>query len=116
MARGGAISREASSNQRGLSSMPTETTIRTANASRMGRASDAARRLKSDRPTTIPARKAPSAIETPKSVADPTAMPSASTRTVRVNSSRARGRRVLEQPGDEAATDQQSKDREGGNL
>ena len=47
-------------------------------------------RLNSERPTTIPARNAPSAIDTPNSVADPTAMPSASTRTVRVNSSRER--------------------------
>ena len=48
--------------------MPTETKNRTAKASRIGRASDAARRLNSDRPTTIPARNAPSAIETPKIV------------------------------------------------
>ena len=58
--------------------MPTETKKSTANASRIGRASVAARRLKSDRPTTMPARKAPRAIETPKSLADPTAMPRAS--------------------------------------
>ena len=42
------------------------------------------------RPTTIPARKAPRAIETPNSSADPTAMPSATTSTVSVNSSRDR--------------------------
>ena len=39
--------------------MPTETKKRTAKASRIGRASVAARRLNSDRPTTIPARNAP---------------------------------------------------------
>ncbi len=38
----------------------------------------------------MPARKAPSAIDTPKICADPTAMPSAMTSTVRVNSSRER--------------------------
>ena len=47
--------------------MPTETKKSTANASRIGSASDAARTLNSDRPTTMPARNAPSAIETPKS-------------------------------------------------
>ena len=55
--------------------MPTETKNSTANASRIGSASDAARRLKSDRPTTMPARNAPSAIDTPKTAAEPTAMP-----------------------------------------
>ena len=38
----------------------------------------------------MPARNAPSAIETPKISAEPTAMPSASTSTVSVNSSRER--------------------------
>ena len=38
----------------------------------------------------MPARNAPSAIETPNTSADPTAMPSATTSTVRVNSSRDR--------------------------
>ena len=36
----------------------------------------------------MPARKAPSAIETPKTIAEPTAMPNATTRIVRVKSSR----------------------------
>ena len=70
--------------------MPTETKNSTANASRIGSASVAARRLKSDRPTTMPARNAPSAIDTPNTAADPTAMPSAMTSTVSVNSSRDR--------------------------
>jgi hypothetical protein len=74
----------------GSKSMPTDTKNRTAKASRIGRTSEAARRLNSDRPTTVPARNAPSAMDTPNSVADPTAMPSASTRTVRLNSSRER--------------------------
>ena len=79
--------------------MPTDTKNSTANASRIGSASDAARRLYSDRPTTMPARNAPSAIETLKTSAEPTAMPSASTSTVSVNSSRdARPRHVVEQP------------------
>ena len=72
----------------GSTSMPTDTKNNTANASRIGSASDAARKLKSDWPTTIPARNAPSAIETPNTSAEPTAMPSASTSTVSVNSSR----------------------------
>lgn len=46
--------------------MPIETKKSTAKASLMGRASEAARMLKSDCPTTMPARNAPSAIETPK--------------------------------------------------
>ncbi len=68
--------------------MPTDTKNSTANASRIGIASAAARRLNSERPTTRPARKAPSAIETWKISAEPTAMPRASTSTVSVNSSR----------------------------
>ena len=79
-----------SSERAGSNSMPTDTKNRTANASRIGSASAAARRLNSDRPTTMPARKAPSAIDTPKISAEPTAMPSASTSTVRVKSSRER--------------------------
>ena len=70
--------------------MPTETKNSTAKASRIGSASEAARRLKSDRPTTMPARNAPSAIETLKISDDPTAMPRAMTSTVSVNSSRDR--------------------------
>ena len=72
--------------------MPTETKNRTANASRIGSASEAARRLYSDRPTTMPARNAPRAMETLKICAEPTAIPRAMTRTVRVNSSRDRVR------------------------
>jgi hypothetical protein len=68
--------------------MPTETKKSTANASRSGKASDAARSPNSDRPTTSPARNAPSAIDTPKIRAAPTATPRAITRTVSVNSSR----------------------------
>ncbi len=79
-----------SSNAAGSSSMPTETKNSTAKASRIGSASEAARWLYSDRPTTMPARKAPSAIDTSKTLAAPTAMPSASTSTVSVNNSRER--------------------------
>ena len=74
----------------GSSSMPTETKNSTANASRIGNASDAARTLNSDRPTTRPARNAPSAIDTPKNCAEATEMPSARARTVSVKSSRER--------------------------
>ena len=73
-----------------ISSMPTETKNSTANASRIGSASDAARTLKSDRATTSPARKAPSAIDTPKMAAEPTAIPRARTSTQSVKSSRER--------------------------
>ena len=74
----------------GFSSMPTETKNSTANASRIGSASDAARTLKSDRATTSPARNAPSAIDTPKTAAEPTAIPRARTSTQSVKSSRER--------------------------
>ena len=74
----------------GSSSMPIETKNRTAKASRIGKASDAARTLNSDRPTTIPPRNAPSAIDAPKSFAAATAIPSASASTVKVKSSRDR--------------------------
>ena len=70
--------------------MPTETKNSTANASLIGSASDAARRLNSERPTAMPARNAPSATDTPKNSAEPTATPSARTSTVSVNSSRER--------------------------
>ena len=70
--------------------MPTDTKNSTAKASRIGSASEAARTLKSDRPTTSPARNAPSAIETPKTCAEPTAMPRAMTSTQSVKSSRER--------------------------
>ena len=56
--------------QRGSKRRPTETKKRTAKASRTGRASDAARRPNSDRPTTSPARNAPRAMDTSKSKAD----------------------------------------------
>src|SRR5688572_27980556 len=72
--------------------MPTETKNNTAKASRIGNASDAARELNSLRPTTMPARKAPSAIETSNTFAAPTATPSATTSTVSVKSSRDRDR------------------------
>ena len=82
--------------------MPTDTKNSTANASRIGSASDAARTLNSDRPTTRPARKAPSAIDTPNTSADATAMPSASASTASVNSSRdCVARDLRQQPGDE---------------
>ena len=54
----------------------------------------------------MPARNAPSAIDTPNSLAEPTAIPSANTSTVSVNSSRERVQRdVLEQLGNHALAD-----------
>ena len=72
----------------GSNSMPTETKNSTANASRSGSVSWAARWLSSDSFSTIPAKKAPSAKETSNSSTAPKAIPSASARTERVNSSR----------------------------
>ena len=46
--------------------MPTETKNSTANASRSGSDSSAARWLSSDSRSTMPAKKAPSANDTPK--------------------------------------------------
>jgi hypothetical protein len=71
----------------GSSSMPTATKKRTAKASRSGRASAAAWWLTSDSPTTAPARNAPRANETPKTVDDRYANPIAMARTANVNSS-----------------------------
>ena len=80
--------------------MPTETKNSTAKASRMGSASEAARRLNSDRPTTMPARNAPSAIDTLNTSEAPTAMPSARTSTVeREQLARVRPRDLVEQAG-----------------
>ncbi len=62
--------------------------------------------LNSLRPTTMPARNAPRAIDTPNTMAEPTAMPSATTSTVSVNSSRERvERHVMQQPGNNPPTD-----------
>ena len=72
----------------GSNSIPTETKNSTANASRSGRVSCAARWLSSDSFSTIPAKKAPSAKETSNSSTAPKAIPSASARTERVKSSR----------------------------
>ena len=72
----------------GSNSIPTETKNSTANASRSGRVSCAARWLSSDSFSTIPAKNAPSAKETSNSSTAPKAMPSASARTESVNSSR----------------------------
>ena len=82
------IARGARTSVEGSKSIPTETKNSTAKASRIGRASEAARRLNSLRPTIIPARNAPSAIETPNTRAAPTAIPRATTSTASVNSSR----------------------------
>ena len=72
----------------GLNSMPTETKNSTAKASRNGRESLAALWLSSDSLSSMPAKNAPSAKDTPNSVAEPNATPSAMARTDRVNSSR----------------------------
>ncbi len=51
--------------------MPTETKNSTEKISRSGKVSSSARWLKSDSLTTIPAKKAPSAIDTPKTAYEP---------------------------------------------
>ncbi len=72
----------------GSNSIPTETKNSTANASRSGSVSSAARWLSSDSLRIMPAKKAPSANETPNSLAAPKAKPSAMASTPRRNSSR----------------------------
>ncbi len=72
----------------GLKSMPTETKNSTAKASRSGRESLAALWLSSDSLSSMPAKNAPSANDTPNSIAEPNATPSAIASTDRVNSSR----------------------------
>ncbi len=72
----------------GLKSMPTETKKSTANASRKGSDSSAARALKGDSLKIMPAKKAPSANDTPNSCAATKATPSATASTARRNSSR----------------------------
>ena len=72
----------------GLKSMPTDTKKSTENASRSGSDSSAARWLSADSRITIPAKKAPSANETPNSLAEPNAMPIAVAMTQSVKSSR----------------------------
>jgi len=59
----------------GSNSIPTDAKNSTANASRSGSASAAAWLETTDRPTTMPARKAPRAIDKPNSVPDATAIP-----------------------------------------
>ena len=51
--------------------MPTDTKNRTEKASRSGKDSSAARWLSADSLSTIPAKNAPSAKETPKMAAEP---------------------------------------------
>ena len=77
-----------SSTTRGLNRMPTERKKSTAKASCSGSASVAARLLSSDSLTTAPAKKAPSANDTPKTSYAMAAMPSAVASTASVNSSR----------------------------
>ncbi len=72
----------------GSNSIPTATKNSTAKASRNGSVSLAARWLSSDSLITMPAKKAPSAKETPNRVAAAKATPSAIASTARRNSSR----------------------------
>ena len=72
----------------GSNSMPTDTKNSTAKASRSGSDSSAARWLSSDSRMTMPAKNAPSANETPNSLAEPYATPTAAAITHSVNSSR----------------------------
>ena len=68
--------------------MPTETKNSTAKASRSGSVSSAARWLSSDSLRIMPAKKAPSASDTPNSFAAPKATPSAIASTASRNNSR----------------------------
>ena len=68
--------------------MPTETKNSTAKASRSGNVSSAARWLSWDSLRIMPAKKAPSAKDTPNSLAAPKAKPSAIASTPSRNSSR----------------------------
>ena len=61
----------------GLNSIPTETKNSTANASRIGSESAAALWLSSDSLSSMPAKNAPSANDTPNKAAAPNATPSA---------------------------------------
>lgn len=99
-----------------MKSIPTETKNRTANASRIGNASDAARELKSDRPTTIPARNAPKAIDTPNTFAAPTAIPNARTKTVKVMARAGNVAATRRAAGEEAATDMSNEHEQQANL
>ena len=72
----------------GSNSMPTETKNSTAKASRSGNDSWAARWLSADSLRIMPAKKAPSASETPNSLAAPNATVRAMARTPRRNNSR----------------------------
>ena len=102
---------------RGLTSMPTDTKKRTANASRKGSTSAPTWWLSGDSATTTPARNAPSAIDTPNSVAAVRAMPSDMVRATSRNSSRdcmrAMRRRIH---GHDARAQQQHERDEGGRL
>ena len=77
-----------STKMRGSNNMPTATKNKMAKISRRGRVSSSARWLKSESLTTIPAKKAPSAMETPKILYAPKAIETAAATTVKVNSSR----------------------------
>src|SRR5690606_17909932 len=68
--------------------MPTETKNNTAKASRNGNVSLAAWWLNSDSLSSMPAKNAPSANDTPNNSAEPNATPSAIASTHNVNSSR----------------------------
>ena len=72
----------------GSNSMPTETKNSTANASRSGKDSSAARWLNSDSRMTMPAKKAPSANDTPNNLDAANAMLTAAAITHSVNNSR----------------------------
>ena len=75
-----------------MTSIPTDTKKRTANASRNGSRSAPTWWLNGDSPTTTPATNAPSASETPKAAADISAVPSATVSATRMKSSRDRVR------------------------
>ena len=65
--------------------MPTDTKKSTAKASRIGRASLAARAANRLCPSTMPERKAPNSMDAPNTCEESTAMPMANTSTASVN-------------------------------
>ena len=78
------------SKYKGLTSIPTDTKNRTANVSRNGTISAPTWWLSADSLTTTPARKAPSARETPKTDEAPIAVPIVITTIATMKSSRER--------------------------
>jgi hypothetical protein len=91
----------------GSNSMPTETKNSTAKASRSGSDSSAARWLSSDSLRIMPAKKAPSAKDTPNSTAGPGDAERDGQHRQAEQFARAGVRDIVQQPGNDAAPDDQ---------